>query len=453
MKIVATTLIFLTVSWGLVHSQVPTYSLDEAIDYALENHNDIKAAMLDIADAAKNVKEYTAIGMPKINGGIDLQHFIDIPTSILPRGSFFEGDPDQGIPPNPVEDLQVQFGVKNNVTANLSADVLLFDGSFFVGLQAAKLFKEMITQQTEITKEELVANVARAYVGVLLANKNEELINRNIANLQKTLDETEQIYREGFVEKLDVDRLQLSLNNLRLEADKVQSLIEVNKNVLKFSMGLPFENDIDVSETLEDIMLTQYELLTIDQVQPIFGNRPELSSLYTANELNHLQIKRLKYGYLPVLRAFGNYSQVLQGNEFLRGQWFPTTIVGLSLQVPIFDGFDKSSKIDRAEIARDKHLLTINDVERAITLEVENAKIACKNAIRTVESAEQSLELSQNIYDTALIKYREGVGSSLEITQAESDLFASQSRHINSIYQLLMANIDLEKALGNLLNK
>ncbi|MCB0666705.1 MAG: TolC family protein [Saprospiraceae bacterium] len=453
MKAVAIGLIFFFAIWEPAQAQDHTYTLDEAISYAMENHNNIKAAILDIADAANNVKEYTAIGMPKVNGGIDLQHFIDIPTSILPRGSFFAGDPDQGIPPNPEEDLKVQFGVKNNITANLSADVLLFDGSFFVGLQAAKLFKKMVTQQTEITKDELAENVAKAYLGVLLANKNEDLINKNIANLQTTLNETEQIYEQGFVEKLDVDRLQLSLNNLRLEADKVRSIVEVNKNVLKFSIGLPFDQDISVSETLEDIMLTQYELLTLDQVQPVFENRPELAALYTAGELNDLQIKRLKYGYLPVLRAFGNYSQVLQGNEFLRGQWFPTTIVGLNLQIPIFDGFDKSSKIDRAEIARDKHLLTIDDTERAITLEVENAKIACKNALRTVESAEQSVDLSQNIYDTALIKYREGVGSSIEITQAESDLYAAQSRHINSIYQLLVANIDLEKALGNLLKQ
>lgn len=432
-------------------SQVRTFTMQEAIEYALENHNDIKAAMLEVSDASSNIKEYTATGMPKISGNVEMQHFIDIPTSIIPRGSFFEGNPGQNIPPNPVEDLEVQFGVKNTVAASLAADVLLFDGSFFVGLQAAKLFREMVSQQTEVTKDALAVNVAKAFLGVLFAYRNAELIERNIENLQSTLDESTQIYLQGFLEKLDIDRLQLSLNNLKLEEEKVISLIDLNKNILKFSMGMPLSENIEVAGVLEDVMMSQYDQLTIDQIQSTYENRSEYLVLQKADALNQLNIKRLQYGYLPVLRGFGNYSQILQGNSISGGRWFPTTIVGLSLQVPIFDGFEKSSKIDRAKIARDKHLLDIDNAEKAISLEVENAKIAVRNALKTVESAEQNQSLAQSIYDTALIKFREGVGSSLEISQAEGDLYTAQGRYIISLYELLSANIDLEKSLGNLL--
>ncbi len=432
-------------------SQVRTFTMQEAIEYALENHNDIKAAMLEVLDATSNIKEYTASGMPKINGNVEMQHFIDIPTSIIPRGSFFEGNPGQNIPPNPAEDLEVQFGVKNTVAASLSADVLLFDGSFFVGLQAAKLFKEMVSQQTEVTKDALAVNVAKAFLGVLFAYRNAELIERNIENLQSTLDESTQIYLQGFLEKLDIDRLQLSLNNLKLEEEKVISLIDLNKNILKFSMGLPLTENIGVAGVLEDVMMSQYDQLTIDQIQSTYENRSEYLVLQKADALNQLNIKRLQYEYLPVLRGFGNYSQILQGNSISGGRWFPTTIVGLSLQVPIFDGFDRSSKIERAKIARDKHRLDIDNVEKSISLEVENAKIAFGNALRTVKSAEQNQSLAQSIYDTALIKFREGVGSSLEISQAEGDLYTAQGRYITSLYELLSANIDLEKSLGNLL--
>ncbi len=434
--------------WAQDHS----YSLRSAIDYALENHNSIKENILDIADASSNIKEFTAIGMPKVNGSIQLQHFIDVPTSIIPAGSFFAGDPDQGIAPNPPEDLAVQFGVRNNLNAGLSADVLLFDGSFFVGLQAAKLYKELITRQSEVTREELATNVAKAYLGVISAQKNKELLSDNIRNLEKTLDESNQIYEQGFIEKLDVDRLVLSLNNLNVEEEKVNSLIEVSKNVLKFSMGIPIETPIEVTDKIEEIIVSEYDQLSVMDVQYSLDDRSEYIALQTADQLNELNIKRIKYQYLPVLRGFGSYSQILQGNQLSGGSWFPTTIVGLTLQVPIFDGFDKAARMDRAKIARDKHLLQMDNLDKAISMEVKNAKLNYLNALKTLSSANENEELAQDIYDTALIKYREGVGSSFEVTQAERDLYTSQGNYINALYGLLIAKIDLEKAMGTLLN-
>ena len=389
--------------------------------------------------------------MPKLSGNVQYQHFIDIPTSIIPAGSFFAGDEDLMIPPNPAEDLEVQFGVKNNLTGRVYRQTCCFlMGSFFVGLQAAKLFKEMVAQQTEVTKDELVVNVAKAYLGVLLAKKNADLVRDNISNLQKTLDETEKIYQEGFIEKLDVDRLELSLNNLRIEEEKVGSLIALSKNVLKFSMGFPLTDTIEVRESLEELMINDYTQMSLNNVEPTLSNRADYTALQTADELNELNIKRLKFQYLPVLRGFGSYSQVLQGNDLGGGSWFPTTVVGLTLQVPIFDGFEKSSKIDRAKIDRDQHLLTINEVEQAIALEVENAKLSYRNALRSVNAAEYSEALAQDIYDTAMIKYREGVGSSIETTQAEGELYRAQGNYINALYELLSAKIDLEQALGTL---
>ena len=159
-----------------IHGQ--SFSMLEAIEYGRENHLDVKNALLDISDADGNIKEFTAIGMPKVTGSVGLQHFIDIPTSILPAGSFFAGDPDLNIPPNPAEDLAVQFGVKNNLTASLAADVLLFDGSFFVGLKAARLFRELVAQQADVTKEILGIGIAKAYLGVLVAEKNNDILEK-----------------------------------------------------------------------------------------------------------------------------------------------------------------------------------------------------------------------------------------------------------------------------------
>jgi outer membrane protein len=297
----------------------------------------------------------------------------------------------------------------------------------------------------------LAFNVAKAYFGVLLTLRNADLISKNIDNLQRTLDESIQIFEQGFLEKLDIDRLQLSLNNLKLEQEKVVSLIDLNKNVLKFSMGMPPGEKIEVTGALDEIMPTDYEQVTFDQITPDYSRRPEYLVLQKVDKLNELNIKRIQFEYLPVLRGFGSYSQVLQGNSISRGSWFPTSLVGLTLEVPIFDGFDRSSRIDRAKIERDKNLLILNDLEKSISLEVENAKIALQNAMKTLESAKQNQVLAQSIYDTALIKYREGVGSSLEITQAEADLYTAQGRYLTSLYELLIAKVDLEKSTGSLL--
>ncbi len=426
------------------------FTLQQAIDYAKENHNNVKNDILEIADAEGNIKEFTAIGMPKLNGSVQLQHFLNIPTSIIPSGSFFAGDPDLGIPPNPSEDLEVQFGVKNNLTASLSADFLLFDGSFFIGLKASRVFKDLVAKQANITKSELAHDVAKAYLGVAVAFKNLEILDKNITNLEDTYGEMRATYEAGFIEKLDLDRLQLSINNLKLEQQRVTSMSELSKNVLKFSMGYPLENPIEISESMEDLSISEYESTSFTSIAPNFDNRAEYAALKVGDQLNELNIKRLEFQYLPVLRGFASYAQVLQGNQLTGAPWFPTTLVGLTLDVPIFDGFDKKSKLHRAKIERDQHLIAIDNLEDAITLEVDNAKLSFTNAVSVVESSRANLMLAQDIYDTAQIKYREGVGTSLEITQAERDLYAAQGEQIQAEYNMLIAKVDLEKALGNL---
>ncbi len=436
--------------WAIPLLSQNDYSLEMAIHYARENHNSVKDALLEIEDAKGNIKEFLSIGMPKVTGNVQLQHFIDIPTSIIPQGSFFEGDADLNIPPNPAEDLEVQFGFKNNITASLDAEFLLFDGSFFVGLRAARLFKDVVEDRFDVAREGVAKDVAKAYLAVLVAQRNQEILQRNISNLEQVLNETELTYQNGFVEKLDVDRIRLSLANLLVESEKIESLIDISKNVLKFAMGYPIDDEIELTETFDDHLLTEYEQETYVTAEPDFRGRAQFVAVENAQELNEINIKRLKVGYVPTIRGFGSYSQVLQGNQFLKGIWFPTSLVGLTLSVPIYDGSEKSAQIQRAKISRDQHALTIQNVERAIELEVYNARLAFQNALKSVRSTEDNLALAERIYETTQIKYREGVGSSLEVSQAESDLYHSQSNYINALYDLLVAKVDVESALGTL---
>ncbi|MBX2815231.1 MAG: TolC family protein [Saprospiraceae bacterium] len=433
-----------------MRAQDSTFTMDQAIAYARENHNSIKGATMDIADAEHRIKEFLAIGLPNVNGSVKLDHFLQLPTSVIPKGSFFAGNPEQGEEPNPAQDLEVQFGVKNTLTAQLEASALLFDGSFFTGLKATRFYKELVKSQLDATREGLALDVAKAYLGVLVAERNREILDQNISNVSAILHETQEIYNSGFAEKLDVDRLQLSLANLQVEDEKIQNLVRISKNLLKFSMGYPMAQDIALTQNLQDLMLSDYDKNSLLMSELDFAQRADYVALQKADQLNELNIKRWKMGYYPSIYAFGSYGQTLQGNQFLTGNWFPASIVGLNLSLPIFDGNDKKAKIQRATISMEKHRLVINDAERAMTLEVRNAKINFENSLKNTETTQDNLDLAEDIYEVTQVKYREGVGSSLEVNQAERELYLAQSNYINTLYDLLVARVELEKALGNL---
>ena len=454
------TLTFLLLFSSVLLAQ-QTFTLQQAIDYGLENSSQAQLNQLELQDAEGQILEYKAIGIPKLNGAVSYQYSPNIATFILPdfitpaiNGSLINYnliDPSQAVPPasggNPA-----QFGTSHNLTAGLELSALLFDGSFFVGLQAQKLYRELVQRQAELPKLDIKSNVQKAFLAVLIAKRNEGLLQKNISNLQNTLRETKAIYENGFAEKLDVDRLELSLNNLNVEAGKVQRLIELSYNLLKFQMTYPLNEPIEIDGNL-DALLAEINMESAAGEQLDLSRRPELAVIETGEELAQMNVKRLKAAYLPSLVGFANYSKQLQRNKLFDSDdnpWFTVSNVGASLQVPIFDGLDKKAKMQRARIELDKTAIQKRDFERGVTLEVQNAKIAFLNANQTVATTKKSLDMAQQIYDITQIKYKEGVGSSIEVTQAERELYAAQSANMNALYELLVAKTNLDKALGKL---
>ncbi len=443
-----------------------SFSLEEAINYAVQNSNDVKLKRLEISDAKSQVKEFMAIGIPQVTGNFDYQYFIDIPTSVV-EPFFPEQDVTtvedvngQEIPvsftrldenDNPIfgDPQELQFGVSHNISYGAEASFLLFDGTFFVGLKAARMYKDLLIKEVNVTKTEVSANVAKAYLGVLVAERSKAMIDKNIVNLKKILDETAAVYENGFAEKLDVERLELSLANLETDAKNLERLILVSKNLLKFQMNYPLEQKVDLTDNL-DALVGALDVSGEILSGPVnFNDRPEYAVLDAAEDLNEVNLQRYKVGYLPSIYGFGSYQRTFQTNNLSEGKWFPTTVVGASVNVPIFDGFDKEAKIQRTKIDLEEINVQREQFEDAMTLEVANARISFLNAQQTVSRRDATVELAQKIYDTAQIKYREGVGSSLEASQAESELYEAQTNYINALYDLLIAKADLDKALGN----
>lgn len=436
-------LLFISYTWQSTFAQdTEPFSLDEAIDYAYQNSNQIKSAEYDLAYAKSQVKDYTSIGLPQVSAKVEYNYYIDLPTQIIPANAFDPMAPDDLF-------LEAQFGMKNSLTGSVTLSTLVFDGSYFVGLKAAKGLVELNRRQMGVTKQDIKYNVTNAYLTALLIQENIDVLQLNINNLQTTLSETKVFYDNGLVEQLDVDRLELSLANLQAELDVIQRQQALALNGLKFQMYFPLEQNIELTDSLSSLLTEANESDLTSEIQP--GSRPELSMLEQSLYLNELNIKRYKMSYLPSLGAFATHQQMLQRNNLFDSDmpgFFPTTIVGLSLNIPIFDGFGTKAKTEMAMIDRDRLSLQIDDFERAVELEVTNARMQYYNAQERLKSQEKNLELAERIYNTTQIKYKEGVGSSLEMRQAEQELYTTQANYMNALYDLIVAKTALDKSLG-----
>jgi outer membrane protein len=435
-------LLFMT-SLSAQDKAVTVVSLKDAIDYAWSNSLAVKNAQVNIADAEQQIIERRSIGLPQLTADFNFQRYLQVPVQPLPE-AFIELI--RALNPNSEVSGEASFFLQNNFTAGLNLDAMIFDGSYFVGLQAAKAYRNYVQVDLNVQRRNVKTNVVEAYLPVLLVNENLQLLEKNIGNLEKLLFETQQLYQEGFVEQLDVDRLELSLANLKVERDNLVRQKEIALSGLKFAMNYPVNDPLEVEESITDLMsqasnedLTQ----TVD-----YSSRPEVALVDQGLELNELNIKNNKVGYLPTLRAYGTYQQGYQGNNSEDGFWAPTTFVGVRLSVPIFDGLYKKAVIQRARLDLEKSQNQKEELLNAISLEVVNARITYINTQERLENQRKNLNLAERIYNTTQIKYREGVGSSLEVTQAEQSLYDSQSNYTQAMYDLLAAKMQLDLALG-----
>lgn len=419
-------------------------TIDEAVAYAWGHTTAIKNAGLNIADAEQQIIERRATGLPSLSGSASYNRYLEIPVQVLPE-QFVQLI--QAVNPGEEVSPEASFLLKNNFTAGLSLDAMIFDGSYFAALKAAKVYRQYVQEEMLVEKRAVRNQVIDAYLPVLLVDENLEILDRNIENLEKLLFETRELYEAGFAEQLDIDRLELSLSNLEIEQENLEQQRTSAMNVLKFVLNFPMERELVLTEDLEKYA----ETVSGDALSgPInLEKRPEISLVNAGIELQDLNVEVNRQAFLPTLRGTVVYQQQYQGDNFSDGFWAPTSFVGLNLNVPIFDGFGKKATVERARLEREKVINQRQDLQQSIRMEVHNARIEYLNARRSLEGQSKNLGLARKIYETTQIKYREGVGSSLEINQAEQGLYQTQSNYLQSLYNLVTARFALNRALGN----
>jgi outer membrane protein TolC len=291
-------------------------------------------------------------------------------------------------------------------------------------------------------------NVARAYYGTLIAKDNVTLVSKNIANLEKLLFETNEIYKSGFAEELDVDRLRLSLSSLRSQVDGLQAQYMLAETNLKFQMGYPVDSVIVLTDKLETIISSITPLLN---TAPDFSARKENKLMQVREDINEIKVKKEKFEYLPVLNAFaaiGSNAQRDQFTEVFQNKWQNYHYVGVQMVVPIWDNFARKRQWQQTEIDIKKIQLGKLQMQEGFKMQYAQAKIDFDNAYRDMQYQQENVALANKIYTVAQKKYKEGVGSSLEMTSAESQYYVAQAQYLGAVYKALIARTNIENALG-----
>lgn len=438
------TLILLLISVSSVRAQDRdslkyNFTLNEAINYAFDHQTAILNSKIDEEIAHNTVKQTVGIGLPHVSSTFDFSDYLKVPTSLLP-GEIF-GQPGTQIP--------VQFGVKYQSSAGVRLDQLLFDGSYIVGLQASKTYRELSTRNTQRSRIETAVAVTKAYYSVLVAREQFSLIDANLAQLKKSLNDTEAMFKNGFVEKIDVDRLQVLKNNLETERENVTRLLAINLDMLKFQMGMPVDARLVLEDSIADVQ-PQAASLVADTT--IYRSRIEYSLLETEKKLKLLDLKRYKSQFLPTVSGFASASKSFQSNDFsqLYDRSFPTSVVGLTFSWNIISGGQRIYRMKNAQLEISKTENNMVNLQNAINLEISQNQKTYSNSLQSVENQKRNLSLAQEILRVSRIKYEQGVGSSLEVTSAETSLKEAQNNYITALYDLLINKVNLDKSLGKI---
>ncbi|GMQ30940.1 TolC family protein [Algoriphagus confluentis] len=428
---------------GLKAQEMAELTLNDAILYAIENNVNAKNARLELLISKATVKETTAQGLPQVNGAFNLDFNPRIPVA------FFPNEPPFGDPTNPSDVIPVRFGVSYTSGLAVNFSQMIFDGSFFVGLRAAQTLKQLTEYDLNKTENDVIENVKKAYFGVLVNEVRISLAEANLSRIDSLLKETQALNEAGFAEKIDVSRIQVQRNNTFTQLERAKTSWQVSKELLKLQMGLPVEMEIFVSENLRELN-PQEELVRLLAEEG--QNRIELDQLNTQLELTQLDLKNNTVQYMPTIDFVGNIRRNGAGNEFGTvfdgNNWFGSSLLGVSMNIPIFDGLSKSARIQ-------KNRVQINQLENqrfflkeSFKNEIFTARANLKNDLNILEVQTENLKLAQEVYDIARIKYQEGVGSNLEVVQADSDLIEAEFNYLSALYDGLISKVNLEKALG-----
>lgn len=457
----------------LLNAQSPastsTFTLDQCITYALENAVDVKNARIDSEISEAKVKETTGLGFPQIDGSVSLQHNPKLPRFYskydAEQPSIIDLSQIPGIKSGDVVAFPNVFQLPSNGNAGITVNQLLFSSSYLIGLKAAATYKDLSYKTEEQTQITVMENVTKAYYGVLVNNERISLVENNIARVDSLLRTTTELHKNGFAEEIDVDRIQVTLNNLKSDRLKTLNLQNLSLGLLKFQMNFPMEQPIEVVGDLSELKVNQ-DLFNEYEEGWDYKNRIEFELLETERKLQELNIKNKYAASLPSLDGFFNYgystqspdigglfktnSDVASTDQYGPDKWYSYSSFGVTLKIPLFSGLQRNYQVQQSKLELLKIQNKATSLKQNIDFSIQQNTVTYQNSLESLKSQDQNMGLAEKVARVTKIKYEQGVGSNIEVIDAESSLREAQVNYYNALYDALIAKVDLDKAYAKI---
>lgn len=423
--------------------EVTKLSLKDCMDYALKHNYNIKNAQLDVLIQHLQNNETLSASYPHINGKAELDDFLN------PQKTFIEGHSfNQAIPPGLI--VGFPFSLNYGGSASISGSQLLFDGAVFVAWKARNSVMELARQNGQVTEENTRYNVYKAYNSLVIAYRQYEIIKSSLSYARSLEHDLEVTRANGFAEKIDVERTSVQVNNLATDSIRVGNLLSVSEDMLKYQMGMDIRTKIVLTDTVvEQRKQTAADLLAQEED---YERVPEYNMLNTSLKLNEFNLQRYQYTALPSVNIFGalgyNYGALKFNDVVSLSNYAFNSMAGLQLNIPIFNGALRINQVREAKLNIEKSKNSIEFMKQTIDFQVTTSRTTLKNAILQVQSQHRNMDLANDVLDLAQKKYKAGVGSNLEVTQAQTDQLRAQTNYFSALLDVINAEADLKKALG-----
>lgn len=435
-------------------------TVQEAVDRAYQNVIDLKNKELDLKIQEAMNKGILGQALPQIKGDMGAQYFYKLPIFLFPDGTssaVYQVLKDEGVQGSngPITDVPspvlrpVSFQQPWNASAGVTLTQLLFQPDVFVGLQARAASIDFAKKNIELSKEDVKDSAYKRYYAVLIAEKQLEFVNDGVKRIEKLVRDNEIMFKEGFIEKLDVDRARVQLSNLKTMQTTIRNGIHLSYAALKYALGLP---QVDTLLLKDSLTIDEVKAGILDDAFQ-YENRKEFQLLQTSLELQKLDLKRYKLRYIPTVSLIGNFTRQAQAEKFIFSKdafWYSTGYAGVNISVPIFDGFQRRYQVKQSMYQVEKAENNLENLKRVIDLQQTVNRESLKNALLSFDEQQRNIDLAEKVYNSTKLKFEQGLGNSFELIQAENDLQTSQSNYFQAMYDAIIAKISYQRSLGKL---
>lgn len=428
----------LALSTALVAQAPTSLSLQQAMDMAAKQSYAVQASQLEAEKALAKIKEVTAIGLPQVAATGSLNNYLKVPTQVIPN--FFGDDP---------KTLEVQFGIPWSMSGGVQLNQLIFDGSYLIGLKATKELRTQSGKQLEQAELDARIQAAKAYLGVLAAEEGVRLTGQGLPVVQKAANDANAMVAQGLMGSTDADRLTVQVDETKDQQRTLQQQAAVARAYLALVLGLPSGTPILLTDSLQPLL--------DDPAMADLATRPFDPATHVDEELansnlrlSELDVRNKKSAYLPQLSGFINYQQQYSNTTFNPGDgsfWFPASMWGLQLNVPIFSSGMRKKQVEQAQLTMQQAQVNLKATEQRLLTEQLQQKAILTAAQESYATGKTSLALSKRIFEQTSTKFSEGMASSFELTQEHGNYLAAQQTYIQRIVDLLKARVDMRKAL------